>query len=167
MEILKNFGVDPILLGAQILNILLLFFLLKKFLYKPLLKMMQDRKLRIEEGLTFTQDAEKRLAKIKEEETKILKIAQTQAQKMLTETKKQTATLLKEAEEHSRAQTEKMIKDAHSKIAEESKEAEQRIAKKVTLLAMEYLRKSVSQLFDEKEQKEIMARAVKELKPKN
>ena len=167
MEILKNFGVDPILLGAQILNILLLFFLLKKFLYKPLLKMMHDRKLRIEEGLTFTQDAEKRLTKIKEEETKILKAAQTQAQKMLTETKKQTATLLKEAEEHSRTQTEKMIKDAHSKIAEESKEAEQRIAKKVSLLAMEYLRKSVSQLFDEKEQKEIMARAVKELKPKN
>lgn len=167
MEIIKNFGVDPILLGAQVLNILLLFFLLKKFLYKPLLKIMQDRKLRIEEGLTFTQNAEKRLAKIKEEETKILKAAQVQSQKMLAETKKQTATLLKEAEENTRSQTEKMIKDAQSRIVEESKEAEQRIAKKVTLLAMEYLRKSVSQLFDEKEQKEIMSRAMKELKPKN
>ena len=37
MEILKTFGVDPIFLGAQIVNFLIIFYLLKRFLYKPVL----------------------------------------------------------------------------------------------------------------------------------
>lgn len=167
MEILNNFGVNPVLLGAQVINILILFFLLKKFLYKPLLKAMEERKKRIEEGVQYTQEAEKRLEKIKVEESKILQKAQLQAQKMLIDAKKQTAKLLQEAEERARVQTEKMIKDAKNQITQESKQAEQKLAKTVTVLAIDYLKKSLTGLFDEKDQKEIITRAVKQLKQRN
>lgn len=166
MEIIQNFGVNPILLGAQVLNFLLIFFLLKKFLYKPLLQTMQNRKLRIAEGLTYAKEAEERLEKIKEEEAKILKQAQTQAQKMLTDTKQQTQDMLKVAHDETRKQTEKMMAEAKAQIEEESMKAEKRLAQTVNTLALQYLQKTVGELFTEKDQQEVMEKAMKKLKQK-
>lgn len=166
MEILQNFGVNPILLGAQIVNFLLIFFLLKKFLYKPLLQTMQERKKRIADGLKYTTEAEERLAKIKEEEAKILKTAQTQAQKMLTETKEQTQEMLKTSQDNARKQTEKMLSEAKAQIDEEARRAEKRLAQTVNALALQYLEKSIGELFTEKEQQSVMEKALKKLEKK-
>jgi F-type H+-transporting ATPase subunit b len=51
MEALKNFGVDWPFFIAQLVNFAILFFLLKRFLYKPILDMLEKRRVEIEEGL--------------------------------------------------------------------------------------------------------------------
>jgi F-type H+-transporting ATPase subunit b len=57
MEILKTFGFDPILLGAQIINFLIIFYLLKRFLYKPVLGMLKTREDKIKEGIKQAEEA--------------------------------------------------------------------------------------------------------------
>ena len=49
-KILSDFGVQPILLLAQIVNFLILLILLKKFLYKPILQVLEKRKETIDEA---------------------------------------------------------------------------------------------------------------------
>ena len=49
MEIIKQFGINPILLAAQVVNFIVLLFIFKKLLYKPILKVLDERKKKIEE----------------------------------------------------------------------------------------------------------------------
>jgi len=43
MDILNQFGIKPVLLAAQVVNFLALLFILKKFLYQPILKVLKTR----------------------------------------------------------------------------------------------------------------------------
>ena len=82
MEILNNFGFEPILFFAQIVNFLIIYLVLKKFLYKPLLKVLNDRKHKIEEGLKSAEESNRLLKETIDKEQEILKNAQLDAKKV-------------------------------------------------------------------------------------
>lgn len=167
MEIVKNFGLDPILLGAQIVNFLIILFLLKKLLYKPVLKILKERQEVVKEGIKKTEEARLLLEKTQEEEKEILKKAQSQASKILEDAQKQAETVLKNGEESTKNQTERLLKEARDQITIEAKETEARLAENISKVAADYLKKALSELFTEKDQKSVMERALKQLKQKN
>src|SRR3989344_3068926 len=55
-DFVRHFGIDAKLLLAQAANFLLLLFILKRYAYGPLLKMMKTRKDEIAKGIQFTKD---------------------------------------------------------------------------------------------------------------
>ena len=57
MEVLGVFGIDWRLLGFQILNFLLLLWLLRRFLYRPVLKIIEERRFKAEEGVRNAEHA--------------------------------------------------------------------------------------------------------------
>ena len=57
MELLNEFGFNPPLFIAQIINFLILSFFFKLLLYKPILKMIKDRQNTIGKGLTDAENA--------------------------------------------------------------------------------------------------------------
>jgi F-type H+-transporting ATPase subunit b len=61
---MDKLGIDPKLLLAQLVNFTIIMLLLKKFLYKPILDMLEKRKKEIAEGVALT-------AKMREEEEKL------------------------------------------------------------------------------------------------
>ena len=63
-ELIQNFGLDWRLLLAQAVNFFILLFLLKRFAYGPILNALKTRKTKIEEGIRFGKEAEKRLGEI-------------------------------------------------------------------------------------------------------
>lgn len=94
MEILNQFGINPVLLAAQIVNFLILLFLLKKFLYGPILKVLNERKKRIEESLKNAEEIELQLQKTKEKSEEILADTLKKAQKIMDQTKEAAAQML-------------------------------------------------------------------------
>src|SRR3989338_593740 len=56
MDFLSDFGVQPILLAAQAVNFLVLLFILNKFLYKPVLKTLDQRKQKVSQSLKAAHD---------------------------------------------------------------------------------------------------------------
>jgi len=96
----------------------------------------------------------------------VLKKAQTQAKELLAQAKDQAALLAKAAEESSKKHSEKILAQAHEQILRETKEAEARIMKNVSRMAIDFLQKGLSELVSEKDQTEIMERAMKELQKK-
>ena len=72
MDILNQFGVQPILLAAQVVNFLILLFILKKFLYGPILKVLDSRKKTIEQSLKNAEEIERRLLETTEEKEKVM-----------------------------------------------------------------------------------------------
>src|SRR4030042_5711258 len=109
MEFLQQLGFDPIMVGAQILNFLIIFYLLKRFLYKPVLDMVKKREEKITQGLKDAEDGNKALEKALEEEKKILTKAQDNAKKIIEDAKTEAGILALDIENNSKAQTEKLI----------------------------------------------------------
>ncbi len=164
MEILKTFGIEPILLAAQIVNFLIIFWLLKKFAYKPIFAVLEKRRKLIEEGVNNAEESSKALEKALEEEKKILKKAQGQSQEILSEAQKQAALTLSEAESSAKTRVEKILDEAKKEIIKQSEETEKRLAAHTARLAVELLEKSLAGMVDTKTQKEVLEKAAKKLK---
>ena len=164
MEIIKNFGVNPILLAAQIINFLIIFFILKKFLYKPVLDLLKKRRITIQEGIEHAEEARVKLEKVVIEEKNILKNAQMQAKKIIEDAREESIGVIKQLNDNAKKQTEKMLKDAKDQIIRESIETEKRLAVKTSKLAVSFLEKTLNEFFSLKEQKEVMSSALKRLK---
>jgi F-type H+-transporting ATPase subunit b len=163
MEIIKNFGIEPVLLIAQIVNFLIIAFILKKLLYKPVLEVLKKRKDVIKEGLNQAEESKLALEKALEEEKKILKKAQDQARKILDDAKNQSSLAAMEIEEKSRAQSEKILEEGRKQIEEEVKIAEKRLTQNINKLSMDILEKSLKETFTGKDQEKLIDKALKEI----
>jgi F-type H+-transporting ATPase subunit b len=163
MEIFETFGLDPIIIVAQIVNFLVILYILKRFLYKPLFKTFKTREALIKESIEKAEQARKELEKAKKEERDVMKKAQVTAQQIIAEAKEQSATILKDAQDAAKKQTQQTIEEAKEQITRETKLAEQQLNKHVGKLAVELLEKSLNNVFTEKEQSQIVAKAVKSL----
>lgn len=167
MEILKNFGFDPVMLVAQIVNFLIIFYLLKRFLYKPVFEMLKKRQDTIADSLKRAEEIKVTLENTVEEEKKILLKAQSEGKKIIDDARLQASQAAKEIEENTKKQTEKMILEAKQQIEYESKEIERQISEKVSMLASDMLTKSLEGIFNAKEQKQILDRSLKQIKKVN
>ncbi|MBI4089140.1 MAG: F0F1 ATP synthase subunit B [Candidatus Levybacteria bacterium] len=164
MDIIKNFGVNPVLLGAQIVNFLIIFFILKKFLYKPILELLRKRQTTIKEGLKQAEEAKVRLEKVIVEEKNILRQAQIQAKKIIEDTKQESIEITKNMTNDAKKLTEKMLGEAKNQIIRESMETEKRLALKVSKLAVSFLEKSLKNFFSGSQQEEVLKNVLKKIK---
>lgn len=163
MEIFKTFGIDPIIIAAQIVNFLVILYILKRFLYKPLFAIFKKREELIKESIEKAGESTKALEKAHLEEKEMLKKAQTTATQIISDAREQSLSLIKHAEESTKKQTDRMLIDAKNQIAQETKAAEIQLSKHVGKLSLEILKKSLKSVFTEKDQTEIVKKATKEL----
>lgn len=163
MEIFGTFGIEPSLVLAQIVNFLIILYLLKRFLYKPLFTILKKREELVKESLQKADESSKALEKAQEEERKVIAKAQETAKQIVSEAKEQAVDIVKRGEENTKKQTDKMLADAKSQIELESQKAQNELNKYVSQLSLAMLKKSIDNVFSEKEQKEILDRALKQM----
>ncbi len=166
MNILNEFGLNPVLLIAQVINFLIILFILKKYLYKPVLTMLAKRQNSIKQGLLDSEEAKLLLQETEEKEKAVLRAAGESAKKIVDDTKKQKGQLLKEAEIMAKKKVDEMLKDAKLQITFETREAEKRLSLHISQLAIDFLEQSLTDVFSESEQDIIVKRAVGKLKKK-
>lgn len=164
MEFLKDFGFDPVLFVAQIINFVIIFFLLKKILYKPVLDILSKRDSEIKKGLKDKEEAEKLLAEAEVKESEIIKNAQTKAEKIISDAKLEATDTRTQIEEQARKEAERMITQSRETIDHETKLAEEYLTKKIGNIAIGVLEKSLTGLFGKREQQEILKKAESALK---
>jgi F-type H+-transporting ATPase subunit b len=111
-ELLSQLGIDWKLLLSQGVNFLLLLIILTLFVYKPLLRVMRERRKKIELGVKAGEIAELKIAeaeKIKKEK--------------ISEAEKAALTIIKEAERSALKQKETILLEAKIKSSAFLKEA--------------------------------------------
>ena len=80
---MEQLGIEPQLLLAQIVNFLIIFFVLSKLLYKPIMGMIEKRKKEIAEGLALTEKMKVAQEQWKEKEEKLLSEARREARNIV------------------------------------------------------------------------------------
>lgn len=132
MEVFAKLGVDWKLLLAQAVNFGVLFFILKHYAYRPMLDFLEQRTLRIEQGLKDAEAAQMKLVEMETKEKDVLVAARNEAKGIVAAAeeaaKNRDALRLAETE----AKTKKFLEEAQVKIGEEKErilaEAKQEIA---------------------------------------
>ena len=82
-ELFSNLGINGKLLFAQVVNFLIIFVLLAKFVYPKLIAFTEKRKQRIEEGLVLTEKAEREMLRINEARGRELEKARKEADSVI------------------------------------------------------------------------------------
>ncbi len=163
MNILKDFGVNPVLLVAQIVNFLIILFILKRFMYKPVLDTLKKRENEIKQGLKDAQEADKKLISAEEKEKQILQKAHATGENIIAEARLEVDELKAKKEEQTKAEAQRLIEQARLTIAQEEKAAEEKLTQKIGQIALNLLEKSLTGIFGEKEQKLILKKAQTQL----
>ena len=111
-ELLENLEIKWQLLLAQTVNFFILLFLLKKFLYKPMLKFLRERREAIEEGLKKSELAEQKFQEMREIQAKELAKTRQEAQGIIDDAKKRGEVARDEILTTSHKETEALFKKA-------------------------------------------------------
>ncbi len=143
-QLFATFGLDWRLLLIQSVNFGVLLVMLTYFLYKPLMKVLDERRAKIEEGVRAAEAASQRLAHAKEEADGIVGDGARQAESLLASARsgaeEKKAQILREADERAQA----ALRDAQARIAESERQAfvksEREIARAAMLAAEKILR---------------------------
>jgi len=115
-ELFTNLGIDWKLLIAQIINFAILFWLLRRFAYKPILGMLEKRRTTIEKGMQDAKTIEERLAALEGEKGKIIADAQTHAHTIVETASKDSAKFSAKSRNEAKAETAAMIATAKQDV---------------------------------------------------
>lgn len=85
MDILSKLGIDWRLLIAQIVNFLILLYVLKRFAYAPILRFLEERREKIERGIKRAEESEKINRKAKADAEELVLSAKRQAKDIMSE----------------------------------------------------------------------------------
>lgn len=107
-QLLGQLGINVPLLLSQAVNFILLLIVLRVFVYKPLLKILHDRRARIEEGLVKAEEAERRLHEVDDIAKGKIKHAEAEA-----------VGILKRTEADAKELEERLVAEAKRKEAAE------------------------------------------------
>lgn len=163
MEILNEFGVKPILLIAQIVNFLLLLYILKRFLYKPLLKALEDRKQKIANSLKNAEEIEKKLQQVSEERVDALKKASKDAEDIIEDATKSADKIIAEAHAKASKDIERLVEKSKVSMELERARLYQDIKGELAGIVAASLEKVTGKIITEKDQKEMIEKSIKGL----
>jgi F-type H+-transporting ATPase subunit b len=113
----EQFGFNKAIFVSQVISFLIIAFLLKKFAYQPILKVLLERRERIEAGLKNAEQIKAELAKTESARQEILNKANVQANKFIEEARAAAAKVQE-------VETQKAIAAAEQIIAKARQAAE-------------------------------------------
>lgn len=163
MEIIKNFGVDPLLLLAQVVNFLVLVYLLKRFFLKKIIVFLESREKKIKDGLEAAQKGEELLEKAKISQKEILSKAHGEAKLFLQEAQKENLELAQKIQEGARKEAEKITKEARELAQEEAAKIQKELARETTRVAVGLVEKVLRDFLTVTDHKKILTHLSKNL----
>jgi F-type H+-transporting ATPase subunit b len=160
---LGKLGINLLILIAQIVNFLILLWILNRFLYKPLLKLFRDRSDKIEEGLKKAEEMKTQALEAEAEHRKYLDEARKQAQQIIAQ-----ATELGDLEEQkiiqvAKEEARKIVERTMIEIKNEKKNIMQDVKKEIGEMIVSLSTTMVKKTIDEKTQKKLLNEALKEV----
>src|SRR5438445_13107662 len=111
-DVADTFGWNPWLFLSQVISFAIVAFLLRRFAYKPILAVLEDRRRRIEEGLINADKIKKELTEAEKRYQEIVAKANAAAQKMIDEARESSAHLAERKQQEAIAAAEQIIAKA-------------------------------------------------------
>ena len=143
---------------AQILNFLILLFILAKFAYKPLMKVLDERRARVANDLETAEKTRVEAEALKEQYSKQLAEARTEATAIIDKANKAGQKVHDDYVAQAQAEKDQMMAAAKQNIANEKDQAMTDVRAQVIALATEIAGKVVNQKLNSAADQELVAK---------
>lgn len=163
MEILHMFGFDWKLFIGQLVNFLVLVYIFKRFLYKPVLSILKEREDKVKKGLEDAEKTHALLEQTSRDKDEIMKKTRAEAQDIIESTRKMAEDIRQEMLQKSKSEAGKIVDQAQAQAVQEMEKMQKEVKKMSLDLSQKILLNTLQTLFTEEEQKKIMLRAVEKL----
>ena len=144
---------------------LCVFFILKKFAWKPILAALTDREQSIEDALAKAEAAKEEMARLTGENEALLKEARIERDNILREAKKMKDQIVSDAKETAAKEGARMIEKARVEIDSQTAIALALVKDQVASLSIEIAEKILQKQFEDKgKQDALVADLLKQVK---
>jgi F-type H+-transporting ATPase subunit b len=161
MEVLAKLGIDWKLLIAQAVNFIVLLWVLRRYAYRPILRALEARTKKIEQGLSDAAQSQVKLQEIVEEEKRVMAAAREEARDILskaeTSAKERDAHMLRET----KGKIDKMITEADSHLAEEKARLVREAKAEISDLVIKVTERVLGDVVDTKIDAQLVERSLK------
>lgn len=142
---MEALGIDVKLIIAQVINFTILYFVLSKILYKPIISLLDKRKKAIEDAEKNSKAIEEKLLKIEEREKKTIQKALSDAkeekQRIISEAQAERSKIIKEAKKSAERVAQKGIAEIDSYEEKLSKKIKDEVAEELVGKVIQRLQK--------------------------
>ena len=156
-------GLDIKLFIAQLINFGLVFLILWKWVFKPVVGALRSRQEKIEKSLADAKKIEQKVQDLEDYKKKQLEQANRDYQKVITKAedmaKQQKAEVLKET----KSQAERMIKDSEGRIGADKKRMITEAKGELAALVVAASEKVISEKLDQKKDEQLIKESLKNL----
>jgi F-type H+-transporting ATPase subunit b len=134
---------DVGLLFWTFISFAILFFVLRKFAWKPILGTVNDREQSIKDALASAESAKKEMENLTADNERILKEARAEREMMIKEARDLKVKMISDAKEEAKTTADSMIVQAQEAIENEKKSAMADLKSQVASLSVEIAEKVV------------------------
>lgn len=128
---------SPGLFAMQIVILLILILLMKKFAWKPILKSLDDREEGIKNAIEAAENAENQLRQLEAQNDSMLKEARAERDEMIKDATVTSKGMVEQAKEDAKVAAEKVMADAKVAIAAEKSSALAELKTQVATMSLD------------------------------
>ncbi len=132
----------------------IVFFILAKYAWKPILKSLDEREKNISDSILSAENMKKEMAQIQSENEALLAKAREERSQMMREAKEMRDKMILDAKEQARKETNKIVADAQSVINQQKMAAITDLKNQVGNLVLEVSEKVLRRELNDKEAQE-------------
>ena len=140
--IVENLGINWKLFLSQLVNFAIVFFVLKRFVFKPIQDILDKREEIISKGLDNAKEAETNLQMAESKYKEKIEQARIEGNKVIAEAQEKHNIIVAKAQSNAKEESDKIMEETRIKVDDEEKKMVSRVKKQVidlTFLATEKL----------------------------
>ena len=162
-DLAETFGWNWQLFLSQVISFTIVALLLRRFAYKPILGILEERRRRIEEGLLNAEKIKQELAEAEKRYAEILAKANAQAQKMIDEARESSAHLSERKQQEAITAAEQIIAKAREAAALERERTMVQLKHELGRLVVETTAKVTGKVLTPEDQKRLQEEAARQV----
>ena len=156
MESLEALGINGPSLLLHAVNFLLVLALLTRFLYKPVIKVLDDRAARIKESMDRAEDVKKEFALAEEQVRLSLEAARREGQAIVDQASKIAEQVRGQARQEAQADADKIVAKARAQLDQERQRVVTELRQQMADLVVAAAGKVIAQSMDDRSQRQLV-----------
>ena len=162
-EVFNTFGVEWPKFLAQLILFIVVYFVLKKFAFGPIIAMLEERRKKIEEGQLNAQKIKQQLAEAEKRYAEILAKANMEAQKLIDQGRESASVVADRKTQEAIAAAEQIIAKAQEAAALEHERSMEQLKRELGHLVVETTAKVTGKVLNSDDQRRLQEEAARQL----
>ena len=158
-----TFGWDPRLFFSQVISFIIVALLLKRFAYKPILNVLQQRREQIAQAQLNAEKIKQQLAEAEQRHAEILAKANAEAQRMIDEARTSSGILAERKQQEAIAAAEEILAKAREASAIEHERTMAQLKRELGRLVVETTAKVSGKILTPDDQRRLQEEAARTL----